>query len=74
MENTTEIKTEIKTGDIVLYQGGWYRVRKCTKNLVNLGSIFGRTLYHKGVPKDQVKEDQENWYTAWQKTETYQSM
>lgn len=73
MENTNTPK-EIATGDIVLYNGGWFRVRKVTRNTVNLGSVFGRTLYHRGVPKDQVKEDQAAWYAAWQKTDAYQSM
>lgn len=67
-------KPEIKSGMIVLYQGGWYRVRKCTRHKVNLGSIFGSTLYHKGVPKDQVKEDEAAWYAKWQQSETYQCM
>jgi hypothetical protein len=72
--------TEIQTGMIVAYtapgskNSGWFRVRKVTKNTVNLGSVFGRTLYHKGVPKDQVKEDEAAWYAAWSKTESYQSM
>jgi hypothetical protein len=70
---------EIQSGSIVSYtdsegKSGWYRVRKVTKNTVNLGSIFGKTLYHKGVPKDQVKEDEAAWYAAWQKSETYQCM
>lgn len=53
---------------------GWYRVTKVTKNLVNLGSIFGRHIYHKSVPKDQVREDEAAWYKKWQQSETYQSM
>lgn len=71
---------EIKSGMIVTYsspdekQSGWYRVRKVTKNTVNLGSIFGRTLYHKSVPKDLVKEDEAAWYASWQQSETYQCM
>lgn len=65
--------TEIENGMIVAYtapgeQGpGWFRVRK-------VGSIFGSHLYHKGVPKDQVKEDGEAWYKRWQQSETYQCM
>lgn len=67
-------KVEIKSGMIVLYNGGHYRVRKCTAHKVNLGSIFGKTLYHKGVPKSEVKEDQAAWYAAWTQSETYQCM
>lgn len=71
---------EIEVGSIVAYQepgasrAGWYRVRRVTKNTVNLGSIFGRALYHKSVPKDQVREDEAAWYAAWRKTDQYQSM
>ena len=78
MENTQP--KEITTGMVVAYtepgstRSGWYRVRKVTKNTVNLGSIFGRTLYHKGVPKDQVKEDEAAWYSSWSQSETYRSM
>lgn len=71
---------EITSGMIVAYtepgatNSGWYRVRKVTKNTVNLGSIFGKHLYHKGVPKDQVKEDEAAWYARWQQSETYRCM
>jgi hypothetical protein len=79
MENTTQPQ-EITTGMVVSYtepgaeRSGWYRVRKVTKNTVNLGSVFGRTLCHKGVPKDQVKEDEAAWYANWQQSETYRCM
>ena len=71
---------EIKSGMIVSYKDpesgheGWYRVRKVTKNTVNLGSIFGRALYHKGVQKHEVREDEAAWYANWSKSETYQCM
>ena len=79
MENHLGVQ-KIETGMIVAYtkpgekNSGWYRVRKVTKNTVNLGSIFGKTLYHKSVPKDQVKEDEAAWYKRWQQSETYQCM
>jgi hypothetical protein len=71
---------EITAGMVVAYtepgttRQGWYRVTRATKHKVNLGSIFGRGIYHKGVPKDQVKEDGEAWYKRWQQSETYQCM
>lgn len=71
---------EITSGMIVSYtepgakNSGWYRVRKVTKNTVNLGSIFGKHLYHKSVPKDQVKEDRDAWYERWSQSETYRCM
>lgn len=79
MENHLGIQ-EIRSGMVVSYKepgsdrSGWYRVRKVTKNTVNLGSIFGGTLYHKSVPKDQVTEDEAAWYKTWQQSETYQCM
>ena len=71
---------EITAGMVVAYtepgttRQGWYRVTRATKHKVNLGSIFGGRIYHKGVPKDQVKEDGEAWYKRWQQSETYQCM
>lgn len=53
---------------------GHYRVRKVTKNTVNLGSIFGRHLYFKGFDKSRVKEDEAEWYKGWQQSESYQCM
>ena len=73
MENTNTM-VEIKVGSIVSFNGGYYRVRKVTKNTVNLGSIFGNSLYHKGVFKELVKEDEASWYANWQQSETYMSM
>lgn len=73
----SEIK--IESGMIVTFTDdegntGWYRVRKCTKHKVNLGSIFGNYLYHRGVDKSRVTEDEAAWYKKWQQSETYQSM
>ena len=53
---------------------GYYRVRKVTKNTVNLGSIFGKALYHKSIQKSRVIEDEATWYKGWQQSETYQCM
>lgn len=80
MEQNHLGQEEIRSGMIVAYTepgasgSSWYRVRKVTKNTVNLGSIFGSTLYHKGVPKDQVREDGAAWQERWQQSETYMCM
>jgi len=66
--------TKIEQGMIVLYQGGWYRVRSCFKHTVNLGAVFGSHLYHKKVPIGDVVEDEKAWYANWQKSETYRCM
>lgn len=65
---------EIKTGMIVLFKDGWYKVTKATKNTCNLGSVFGRTLCHKSVPKSEVKEDEAAWYENWSKSDAYRCM
>ena len=65
---------EVKVGSIVLYIGKWYRVTKVSKTTVNLGSIFGKTIYHKAVDKVMVAEDEESWYKMWQQSETYKCM
>lgn len=66
--------SDIKKGSIVKYDNSWFRVTYVTKNTVNLGSIFGGKIYHKGVLKTDVVEDEANWYTNWSKSEAYQSM
>lgn len=53
---------------------GHYRVRRVTKNTVNLGSVFGRHLHFKGIAKSLVIEDEAAWYAAWQKSDSYQCM
>ena len=84
MKNSTTSNStnaiEITKGMIVSYtepgekEPGFYRVRKVTKNTVNLGSVFQKTLYYKSIPKEQVKEDSKNFYSYWRNTESYQCM
>lgn len=69
-----KITMTIQKGTIVKYNDQWFRVTKATKNTVNLGSIFGNTIYHKAIAKELVVEDEANWYKNWQKSERYQSM
>lgn len=69
-----QTQREIKVGSIVLYDGGWYRVTRLTKNTVNLGRVWGGKIYHKGVALANVVEDEANWYSAWQRSEAYQCM
>lgn len=61
-------------GDIVRYDGRWYRVKSHRGTKVNLTSVFGSTIIHKGVPEEDVKPDHDNWYKYWSTTETYRSM
>jgi len=72
------LDTNVKIGSTVKYRdkdgNSYYRVTKLTKNFVNLGSIFGRTIYHKSVPLSEVTEAHDEWYEIWSKSESYQSM
>jgi len=71
------VASQIKTGMIVRYDnksGNWYRVTRVTKNTVNLGSIFGNTIHHKGVDINLVNEDEAAWYQSWSSSETYMCM
>ena len=65
---------EIKKRSIVKYDGGYYKVTRATKATVNLGSIFHRKIYHKGIPKSEVVESEAEWYEHWSNSETYRSM
>ena len=65
---------EINTGSIVKYQGGFYRVTRCTRKTVNLGSVFGTTIYHKGIEKSNVTEAYDEWYERWTQSESYKCM
>lgn len=54
---------------------GYYKVWSIRKDKVNLGVIFAkRHLYHKGVELKNLIECENEWYSAWQKTDSYQCM
>jgi len=65
---------EINIGSIVKYQNGYYKVTRCTKATVNLGSIFGSHIYHKGINKSEVTEAAAEWHERWSQSETYKCM
>jgi hypothetical protein len=71
--------SKIEAGSIVKFvdanvDRGYYRVTSARGGKVNLGSIFGRSIYHKGILIENVVECQDEWYSNWQKSETYQCM
>jgi hypothetical protein len=68
------MKREIAKGLVVRYQDGNYRVTCVKGGKVNLGAIFGKHIYHKGVPIDQVTDDEAAWYKRWTQSETYMCM
>lgn len=65
---------QLVVGDVVQYGKGWMRVRAVFKNTVNLGQIWGSKTTVKQVPHNQVKEDYQNWYNDWSKSEQYRCM
>ena len=69
---------EITKGMIVEYvengRPGNYRVSNVKGGKVNLKAIFGKHIYHKGIPVDQVKNDEAAWYEAWRNSDTYRCM
>jgi hypothetical protein len=73
MENN-QTSTEINNGSIVKFEGGFYRISRCTKNKVNLASVFGGRIYHKGIAKAEVTEAGAEWYNRWSQSETYMCM
>jgi hypothetical protein len=73
-EPTPTVNGPIVKGSIVLYIGKWYRVKAAFKDTVNLGSVFGSKTTIKSVPRNQVIEDEADWYAKWQNSETYKCM
>ena len=68
------MKRGITKGVVVRYQDGNYRVTAVRGGKVNLGAIFGKAIYHKGVPIEQVTDDEAAWYKRWTQSETYMCM
>jgi hypothetical protein len=67
-------QNEIQKGSIVKFENGNYRVTSLRGGKVNLGSIFGKHIYHKGILVEDVNEDSAAWYERWSQSETYMCM
>jgi len=67
---------EIKVGSIVSIKGesGYYKITNYRGGKVNLGAIFGKSIYHKRVPVENVYENEDQWYNKWTQSETYMCM
>jgi hypothetical protein len=76
IKNINNMTNEIKVGSIVSIknESGYYRVTSYRGGKVNLGSVFGKTIYHKGVPVENVYENENEWYKKWSQSETYMCM
>jgi len=72
--NQMEKRTEIKKGSIVSFENGNYRVTSVKGGKVNLGSIFGKYIYYKGIPIEDMFENEEQWYKKWSQSESYMCM
>jgi len=70
----TQEKIEVQKGSIVRFEDGNYRVTSLRGGKVNLGSIFGSKIYHKGIPVEYVVEYGVEFYESWSKSETYMCM
>ena len=55
-------------------KGGYYRVTSLRGGKVNLGPVFGKGIYYKGIPVNEVYECEAKWYAAWSQTESYMCM
>jgi hypothetical protein len=76
-------ESKIEVGQVVAFKdtkgdcekNGYYKVTSIRGGKVNLGSIFGRSIYYKGIPVDEVYECQDKWncYCRSQ-TESYMCM
>lgn len=73
----TQVKG-VEAGNVVkwLENGEWryFRVTSIRGSKANLGSIFGRHIYHKGIPVSELIECEKEWYAKWSRSETYQCM
>jgi hypothetical protein len=72
--NNNMTKIEIQKGSIVKFENGNYRVTSLRGGKVNLGSIFGKTIYYKGIPIENITENEGEWYKKWTQSESYMCM
>ena len=70
--NVVKLIERYATGHSMLK--GYYKITSIRGQYANLGSIFGKTIYHKRVPLEWLIECQEEWYAGWSKSETYMCM
>ena len=69
-----ENNNSIVKGSIVKWNGGYYRVKACFTNTVNLTGPFGSKTTDKGIAKSECVEAHDEWYSKWQQSETYMCM
>jgi hypothetical protein len=75
-------ESNLKAGDVIKVvdrysegvMSGYYRITSIRGMYANLGSIFGKTIYHKRVPLNWLIEAEAEWYSKWSHSESYMSM
>ena len=72
--NTVGKGSIVKVSNPSKDEQGYYKVTSLRGGKANLGSIFGKGIYHKGVLAERLTECHDEWYEAWSKTETYMCM
>ena len=69
-----EVGSVVKANPVLWNITGYFRVKSIRGRFANLCGVFGKHIYHKSVPVDQLIECKDEWYSAWSKTESYQCM
>ena len=75
-------ESNLKAGDVIKVvdrysdgvMSGYYKITSIRGMYANLGSIFGKTIYHKRVPLSWLIEAEAEWYSKWSQSESYMSM
>lgn len=69
---------EINVGSIVTWTFGEKsqtgRISRLTKTTCNLRSVWGGRIFAKGVSLKEVEESSAEFYSAWEKSESYMCM
>jgi hypothetical protein len=74
MTNCIEVGSIVKANPLTSTIKGYYRIRSIRGGKANLCGPFGRQIYHKGIPVKDLVECENEWYSQWQQSESYQCM
>jgi hypothetical protein len=74
MKNFIEVGSIVKVNSLTNPIKGYYRIRSIRGGKANLCGPFGRLIYHKGIPVQDLIECENEWYSQWQQSESYQCM
>jgi hypothetical protein len=77
---TVNVRSPITKGCIVHYKDGWRKVTAVflKKGTCNIGPVFGGgsrfSGIKKGIPLNEVYEDEAAWFQEWTQSESYKCM